>query len=75
MDVREVEQAKLTASFLNALASGTILASIVAPYISWGLGTARPESDLGNVLGLSSFGFVVGVMLHLFARRTLGVLR
>ena len=68
----EIERAKLTANFLNALASGTILAAIVAPYIGWGLWTLHPGADLGNVLGLSAFGFVIGVVLHLLARRVLG---
>jgi hypothetical protein len=36
MTPSEQERIKLTASFLNALASGTILAAIVAPYIGWG---------------------------------------
>ena len=68
----EIERAKLTASFLNSLASGTILAAIVAPYIGWGLGTLQLSADLWNVAGLSAFGFVVGLVLHLFARRALG---
>jgi len=68
----QVEQAKLTANFLNALASGTILAAIVAPYIGWGLGTVQLSSDAWNIAGLSAFGFVVGLMLHLVARRVLG---
>jgi hypothetical protein len=66
----EAERIKLTANFLNALASGTILGSIVAPYIGWGMGTMHP--DMGNILGLSGFGFVVGIVLHLLARRVLG---
>lgn len=71
----EIEQAKLTATFLNTLASGTILAAIVAPYVGWGLGTVHPEVDLGNLLGLSGFGFVIGVVLHLVARRYVGGLK
>jgi hypothetical protein len=68
MSPGEIERAKLTASFLNSLASGTILAAIVAPYVGWGLGTVRPDTDLWNVLGLSAFGIV----LHLLALRFLG---
>jgi hypothetical protein len=67
----EQERIKLTASFLNALASGTILAAIVAPYIGWGLGTMQLAGGLTNVLGLSALGFVIGIVLHLLARRTL----
>ncbi len=68
----EIERAKLTAGFLNSLASGTILAAIVAPYIGWGLGTLHLSADLWSVGGLSAFGFVIGIMLHLFALRALG---
>jgi hypothetical protein len=67
----EIEKVKLTASFLNALSSGTILAAIVAPYIGMGMGTVTPSSDLWNLLGLSGFGFVCGIVLHLIARRSL----
>jgi hypothetical protein len=72
MTAGQIERAKLTASFLNSLASGTILAAIVAPYIGWGLGTLSLSADLWGVAGLSAFGFVVGMMLHLFALRALG---
>ena len=75
MDIQVVERAKLTANFLNALASGTILASIVAPYVGWGLGTAQFGSSVGNVVGLAAFGFVCGIVLHLLARRALGGLK
>jgi hypothetical protein len=68
----EIERAKLTANFLNSLASGTILAAIVAPYIGWSLGTVPVGQNFGNILGLSAFGFVIGVVLHLLARRALG---
>ncbi len=69
MTEAQVEQTKLTANFLNAFASGTILAAIVAPYIGWGLGTVQLSSNAWNIAGLSAFGFVVGLMPHLFARR------
>ncbi len=72
MTLGEIERAKLTANFLNSLASGTILAAIVAPYIGWGLGTIRPAADLWNVFGLSAFGFILGMVLHLVALRFLG---
>jgi hypothetical protein len=75
MNIQEVERAKLTANFLNALASGTILASIVAPYVGWGLGTVQSGSNIGNLVGLAAFGFVCGIMLHLLARRALGGLK
>ena len=67
----EVEQIKLTANLLNGLSSGTILAAIVAPYVGMGMGTVVATADLLNLLGLSGFGFVLGIMLHLIARRSL----
>jgi hypothetical protein len=71
----ERERVKLTANFLNALASGTILAAVVGPYISIGFGIVQARTDLWNVLGISGFGFVVGVMLHLLARRMFRIRR
>jgi hypothetical protein len=31
----------------------------------------QPAGGLTNVLGLSALGFVIGIVLHLLARRTL----
>lgn len=67
----ETEQIKLTANLLNAISSGTILTAIVAPYIGIALGTMTPTADLWNVIGLSGFGFVIGVVIHFIARRIL----
>jgi dipeptide/tripeptide permease len=66
-----VEQIKLTANLLNALSSGTILGSIVAPYIGFGMGTMIPGSDWTNLAGLSAFGLICGLILHLYGRRVL----
>jgi hypothetical protein len=71
MSPSKAEQLKLTAGFLSSIASGTILAAIVAPYIGMGMGTLTPGTTLWNLLGLSGFGFVAGVVLHLIARRSL----
>ncbi len=65
------EQIKLTAGLLNALSSGTILAAVVAPYIGFGMGTLAARSDVLNLVSLSAFGFVSGVVVHLIARRSL----
>lgn len=73
MGPAQTERIKLTANFLNTLGSGTLLAAMVAPYIGWGVGTVHP--DMANILGLSGFGFVIGVVLHLAARRVLGGLQ
>jgi hypothetical protein len=73
MSPAETERIKLTANFLNTLGSGTILASLVAPYIGWGVGSVHP--DVIGIVSLSMFGFAVGVVLHFVARRLLGGLR
>jgi hypothetical protein len=74
MSPAKKEQIKLTAALLNSLSSGTILAAIVAPYIGMGMGTITASLDLLNLMGLSGFGFVIGIMLHLIARRGLAQL-
>lgn len=71
MSPAKTEQVKLTAGLLNSLSSGAILAAIVAPYIGMGMGTLSPQSDLLNLTALSGLGFVIGIMLHLIARRSL----
>ncbi|HVX73965.1 MAG TPA: hypothetical protein VHB19_14270 [Devosia sp.] len=63
------ERVKLTANLLNALASGTILSALIAPYVAIGLGNLPPNASPANLLGLSTFGLVLGVVLHLVARR------
>ena len=70
MNISEVERSRLTANFLNAVASGTILASLVAPFVAIGLG-APPGGGWANVLGLSLLGLVLSIVLHLLARRVL----
>jgi hypothetical protein len=67
-----VERIKLTANLLNSVSSGTILASLVAPYIGITLGTLPANTSLWNILALSGFGVVLGGVLHLMARRYLG---
>ncbi len=73
MSPADTERIKLTANFLNTLGSGTLLTSMVAPYIGWGIGSVHP--DMASILGLSGFGFVIGIVLHLAARRVLGGLQ
>lgn len=71
MSPAKVEQIKLTAALLNALSSGTILAAMVAPYVGIGMGTLTTDANLLNLTGLSGFGVVTGIVLHLIARRAL----
>lgn len=70
MGIADIEQTKLTANFLNAVAAGIILAALVAPFIGIGVGTI-PNSGLANMIGLSILGLVLSVVIHLFARRVL----
>ena len=67
----EVERIKLTANFLNGVASGVVLAATVAPFIGVNLGTVKPTADLLGILALSLLGIVLAVVLHLIARRLL----
>lgn len=70
MSIADIERTKLTANFFNAVASGIILAALVAPFIGVGLGTI-PNGGLANIIGLSILGLVLSVVLHLLARRVL----
>lgn len=70
MSIADIERTKLTANFLNAVASGIILAALVAPFIGMGLGTV-PNGGLANMIGLSVLGLVLSVVIHLSARRVL----
>jgi hypothetical protein len=70
MNASDVERIKLTANFLNAVAAGIILAALVAPFIGISIGTV-PNNDIANVVGLSFFGLVLSVVVHLVARRVL----
>ncbi|RYG25391.1 MAG: hypothetical protein EON93_22240 [Burkholderiales bacterium] len=67
-----VERVKLTANLLNSVSSGTILASMVAPYIGMSLGTLPQNTSLWSILALSGFGVAFEIVLHLIARRHLG---
>lgn len=62
------ERRKLTAAFLNALSSGTVLAAVVVPFIGLGLGTVQLNTDMLNVAGLTGFGITVAIVVHLIAR-------
>lgn len=65
------ERRKLTAAFYNAIASGTVLAALIVPFIGLGLGTVQPSADILNVVGLSGFGLAFATVVHLIAKDTL----
>ena len=64
------ERVKLTANFINTLASGSLLAALIAPFVGTALGTV-PVNNAWNLLGFGLFGVVWAIVLHLFARRVL----
>jgi hypothetical protein len=65
------ERRKLTAGLLNSISAGILLGSLVAPYVGIGLGQMPPNPSIPNLVGLSAFGLVLGLMVHLVARRQL----
>jgi len=71
MRTAEIERTKLTATFLNSVASGTVVAALIGPFVGTALGTIHPLADPLNVSGLSLFGLVFAIVLHFLARRML----
>ncbi|WP_169196680.1 hypothetical protein [Devosia sp. MC1541] len=65
------EQIKLAANALNGIGVGTILSSVVAPYIGIAIGSLRPEVDWLNLAGVSAFGLLLGVICLFEAQRRL----
>lgn len=68
------EQVKLTATWLNSIASGTMLVGTVAPVAAMLYGTATPKGGILAVLGGVLFLFC-GIGLHIQARRIVKGLR
>ncbi|WMT85732.1 hypothetical protein NO932_12430 [Pelagibacterium sp. 26DY04] len=64
------ERIKLTANFINALASGSVLVGLVTPLAGVALGTFAVR-DAWNLVGFGLFGLVWALVLHSFARRIL----
>lgn len=65
------ERRKLTASFFNAVASGTVLAAFVTPFVGINLGILQTRADILNVVGLIGFGIVIAYVIHMVARDVL----
>ena len=65
------ERRKLTAAFFNAVASGTVLAALVTPFIGLSLGTMHPNTDMLNIVALSGFGLAFATVVHLIAKDVL----
>lgn len=65
----EIEQAKLTASWLNSIASGTVVTGTIAPAAAALLGVTNAD---GRLLGVFALVWLsVGVGLHFLARAAL----
>jgi formate/nitrite transporter FocA (FNT family) len=67
----EHERIKLTSVFLSNLGSGSILTSIVAPYISFVTGAVQTSADWRNIVAGCMFGMTMGAILFVEARRSL----
>ena len=65
------ERRKLTAGFFNAVASGTVLAALVTPFVGLNLGILQLKTDMLNMVGLTGFGVTVALVVHLVARDVL----
>ena len=68
------ERVRLTATWMNSIARGTVLVGIVAPVAAMLYGTATPKGGILAVLGGVLFLFC-GIGLHIQARRIVKGLR
>ena len=67
------ERTKLTASLLATAAGFSLTAGSIAPLIAMSYGvTAAPVVSAGTLLLIVAVWFIVGVGLHMAARRVLG---
>lgn len=67
------EQVKTRVTFLNSIASGSVVASVITPAVGLSIGVIQWPSDrLAYILSACLFWFVVGVMFHLVATRLAG---
>jgi hypothetical protein len=64
----EVERIKLTANFLNTVASGILLAAVVVPFVGFAIGTPNATFSPLRVAALSAAGLGVALVLHLIAQ-------
>jgi hypothetical protein len=76
MTIAEIEKIKARASFLNSIASSSIVASVVTPAIGFSFGLIDPGSvNLILVPVASVLWAIVAYQLHLFALTQLGGLK
>lgn len=70
----EQERIKLTAAFLSNLGSGSILTSLIAPYIAIVTGAVQSSSDWRIIVPGCLLGVTIGAILFVEARRFLAKL-
>ena len=71
MTSAEIEQTKLTATFLNTLGTGSIITAIVAPAVAL-IFRLQSNAPAFRIVAASAVAWLfVGVALRLFARRVL----
>jgi hypothetical protein len=69
------ERTKLTATWLNSQATALVAAGTFAPAAALVYGLSRPGLGAIYIGALMSACFVIGFVLHMAARATLGSLR
>ena len=74
MDLIANERTKLTANWLNAMASGFVLTGIVGPGVAVAFGLV-PNVPLLTVFASSVIWLLSAISLHIYARVLLGRLR
>jgi hypothetical protein len=64
------EQIKTRAAFLNSVASGSVVASVITPAVGLSIGMIQWSSNrLLGILTACAFWFVIAVIFHMIAYR------
>lgn len=69
------ERTKLTATWLNTLASASIAAGGISPLVAILYGFSQPHQEMGITALLSLIWILAGIGLHIVARLVLGRLK
>jgi hypothetical protein len=69
------ERLKLSASWLNQLATAVIVAGVLAPLAAIVTGLQQMQLTGNQMILFSVYSFCIGLALHFFARDTLNQLR
>ena len=69
------ERTKLTATWLNALATAIVTAGALAPLVAVIYGLSTPGVSSAYLVVLAVPCFMIGIALHLYARMFLGRLQ